>query len=333
MKKQIIIKAAIVILAAAIVLGAGIWFLRNMEDKEYTETRGSMTEGFGQLKTIEWNGLTYREKPAVTTLLIAGIDQHGDPEATGSKTYRRGSPADFLLLLAIDHTGKQIHQLQIDRDTMTDVYVLGVFGNEVGSRVMQICLSHYYGDTLEANAKSTIRSVQSLLDGLEIDGWYMVDYGAIPVLNDALGGVKVHMDFDMTPVNPAWTKGSDVILHGQEAEQFVRARMTVGSGTNQERMVRQGEYMTNAIRQMNKKISADISFGESLLESLEKIATTNMTTKRLAEELNQAYNYEILPIDHPEGEYTIGSDGYVEFHMKENAGIEWILEHLYTLPE
>lgn len=333
MKKQIIIKAVIVILAAATVLGAGIWFLRNMDDNEYTETRSSMTEGFGQLKTVEWNGRTYREKPAVTTLLIAGIDQQGDPQATGSKTYRRGAPADFLLLLAIDHTGKQIHQLQIDRDTMTDVYVLGVFGNEAGARIMQICLSHYYGDTLEANAKSTIRSVQNLLDGLEIDGWYMVDYGAIPVLNDALGGVKVHMDFDMTPVNPAWTKGSDVILHGQEAEQFVRARMTVGSGTNQERMVRQGEYMNNAIQQMNKKISADLSFGESLLESLEKIATTNMTTKRLAEELNQAYNYEILPIDHPEGEYTIGSDGYVEFHMKENAGTEWILEHLYTLQE
>ena len=333
MKKQIIIKAAIVILAAAIVLGAGIWFLRNMEDNEYTETRGSMSEGFGQLKTIEWNGLTYREKPAVTTLLIAGIDKHGDPEATGSKTYRRGSPADFLLLLAIDHTGKQIHQLQIDRDTMTDVYVLGVFGNEVGSRIMQICLSHYYGDTLEANAKSTIRSVQNLLEGLEIDGWYMIDYDAVPVLNDALGGVKVHMDFDMTPLNPAWTKGSNVTLHGKEAETFVRARMSVGSGTNQERMVRQGEFMTKAIQQMNKKISADLSFGESLLESLEKIATTNMTTKRLAEELNQAYNYEILPIDHPEGEYTIGSDGYVEFHMKENAGIEWILEHLYTLQE
>ena len=124
MKKQIIIKAAIVILAAAIVLGAGIWFLRNMEDKEYTETRGSMTEGFGQLKTIEWNGLTYREKPAVTTLLIAGIDQHGDPEATGSKTYRRGSPADFLLLLAIDHTGKQIASGTIDFTPTAHVFTV-----------------------------------------------------------------------------------------------------------------------------------------------------------------------------------------------------------------
>ncbi|QTE68793.1 LCP family protein [Clostridiales bacterium] len=333
MNKRIIIKAAVLIILAAIVLAGILLFLRNTDDSQYTESRGSMTEGFGQLKTIEWNGRTYREKPAVTTLLIAGIDQHGDPEATGSQTYRRGSPADFLLLLAIDHTGKQIHQLQIDRDTMADVFVLGVFGNEVGSRVMQICLSHYYGDTPEANAKSTIRSLQTLLDGLEIDGWYMVDYGAIPTLNDALGGVQVHMDFDMTPVNPAWTKGSTVTLHGQEAEQFVRARMTVGSGTNQERMVRQGEYMQKAIKQMNKRISSDPAFGESLLKSLETIATTNMTTKRLAEELNQAYNYEILPIDHPAGEYTIGDDGYVEFHMQKDAGIDWILEHLYSLPE
>ena len=72
--------------------------------------------------------------------------------------------------------------------------------------------------------------------------------------------------------------------------------MTIGSGTNEERMVRQGEFMRKAIQQMNKKISEDLSFGEELLKTLEGITTTNMITKRLAE----------------------------------NAAVEWVLEHLYT---
>ena len=331
MKKRTIIKAAIIAIAAIILLTAGILILRKMEQDEYAEGRGTMTEGFGQLKTVEWHGRKYREKPAVTTLLICGTDRHGDVNATGVKQYRSGSPADFLMLVAIDHTSKQVHQLQIDRDTMTDVMILGVFGNEVGTKVLQICLSHNYGDTLEDNAKYTVRAVRNLLDGLEIDGYYMVDYSAVPVLNDALGGVTVHLDYDMTSVNPAWTKGATVTLHGQEAEDFVRSRRTIGSGTNEERMVRQAEYMQQAIKKMRQKVKDDLEFGEGLLKSLEAIATTNMTIKRLAEELVEVKDYEILKVDHPAGEYMIGEDGYMEFHMEENAAVEWALEHLYTL--
>ena len=75
----------------------------------------------------------------------------------------------------------------------------------------------------------------------------------------------------------------------------------------------------------------DLEFGEGLLKSLEEISTTNMTSKRLAEELVQMKDYEILEVDHPAGEYQIGEDGYVEFHMEEGAAVEWVLEHLYTL--
>ena len=232
MKKKTIIRAAVLSAAAVILLVTALLIIRNQDRAEYGESRGRMSEGFGQLKTIEWNGKTYREKPAITTLLIVGVDKSGNPEATGSQTYRSGSPADFIMLLAIDHTDKKIYQLQIDRDTMADVTVLGVFGNETGTQKMQICLSHYYGNTPEANAKYTIRAVRNLLDGLEIDGYYMVDYDAVPVLNDALGGVTVHVEFDMTSVNPEWTQGSTVTLHGKEAETFVRSRMTIGSGTN-----------------------------------------------------------------------------------------------------
>ena len=42
-------------------------------------------------------------------------------------------------------------------------------------------------------------------------------------------------------------------------------------------------------------------------------------------------DYEILEVDHPAGEYMIGADGYMEFHMEEDAAVEWALEHLYTL--
>ena len=106
--------------------------------------------------------------------------------------------------------------------------------------------------------------------------------------------------------------------------------MSIGSGTNRERMVRQNDFMRNAISQMNKKISADIGFADTLLTRLQDIAVTNMTNKRLTEELTEAYNYSTGDPFHPDGEYGKDEYGYVTFQMREDAAVEWVLEHLYT---
>ena len=330
MKKKHLIRAIGLGLIAVAVLATGIILLNENEKDKYTDKRDTMSEGFGQLKTVTIGNVSYREKPAVTTLLIAGVDK---PEAVTNQTrdsYRDGGQADFLMLLAIDHTDKQIHQLQLERDTMAEIDILGIFGNEVGTRTEQLCLAHSFGATPEDNAKYTIRAVERLLDGMEIEGYYMIDYAAMAALNDALGGVTVKITEDMTSVNPAWTKGRTVTLKGKEAETFVRTRKTIGSGTNEERMARQNEFMTQAIAKMKEKIGEDLSFGETLLSQLQKVSVSNMTAKRLAEELYKAREYETLAVEHPEGEYTIGKDGFVEFHMKEGAAVEWVLEHLYT---
>ncbi len=332
-KKKVGIRGMILLIAGVVVLAAGLIILNLNENGLYREKRGQMSEGFGTLKTVEWEGTTYREIPAVTTLLIAGVDRDGTITESSSFDYRNGGAADFQMLMAIDHSDKKIYRLQIDRDTMVDVDILGVFGNNVGTRYMQICLSHRYGSTPAQNAESTVHAVQKLLGGLDIDGYYMVDYSSVPVFNDALGGVPVNVEFDMTSVNPAWTKGSRVTLHGKDAETFVRTRMTVGAGTNEERMIRQNEFMTQAIQVMKKKMSENLGFGEELLETLRKNSVTNFAQKRLLEELNQAYAYDVMEVYHPAGEYTIGEDGYVEFHMKENDAVQGVLDHLYTKVE
>ena len=332
-KKAARVRGLILLIVGALILAGFLIWLNQRENDQYREQRDQMSEGFGTLKTIQWEGSTYREKPAVTTLLVAGVDREGTITETNTNSYRDGGQADFLMLLSIDHTDKKIYRLQIDRDTMTEVDILGVFGNEVGTRILQICLAHSFGATPHDNAKYTVRAVQNLLGGLEIDGYYMVDYTSVPILNDALGGVTVEIAFDMTAVHPGWTAGSTVTLRGQEAEEFVRARKTVGSGTNEERMIRQNEFMTKAIAQMNHKLSEDLKFGDELLTALKDVSVTNFTQKRLLEEINHAYAYEILPVDYPAGEYMYGSDGFMEFHMKENAAVEWVLEHLYSKTE
>ena len=47
----------------------------------------------------------------------------------------------------------------------------------------------------------------------------------------------------------------------------------------------------------------------------------------------KSHSYEILPVEHPEGEYQLGVDGFMEFHMKDGAAIDWVLEHMYSREE
>ena len=329
MRRRTFLKAGIITACVLALLILALILLRNADRERYRETRGEMSDGFGQLQTVEWKGSTWREKPAVTTILVAGIDKTDDSRETVSNEYRNGGQADFLLLVAIDHTDKKIHQLQIDRDTMADVTTLGIFGNETGTKSMQICLAHAYGKTPKDNARNTIRAVQNLLEGIQVDGYYIVDYSSVPVLNDALGGVTVTIPTDMTAVNPAWTAGKQVTLRGAEAETFVRTRKALGDEDNVNRMARQNEFMQQAIRQMARKVSEDVSFAGTLVENLRKLAVTNLTAAQMEEDLGKAYSYEVLSVDHPAGEHSFGRDGFMEFHMQEGAAVEWVLEHLY----
>ena len=330
-QRRIAFRAVGLCAAAAILLAAGLMVLDFWQKSQYQEVRGEGTEAFMNAGLVEWEGAQYKKTPAVTTMLIVGIDREADAQqGVGTSRYRNGGQADFLLLLAIDHTNRRIHQLQIDRDTMAEVTVLSVYGQETGSRVMQICLSHGYGANPEENARYTLRAVRKLMDGLEIDGYYMIDYNEVALLNDLLGGVEVTVPDDMTSVNPLWKKGSEITLHGKEAEQFVRTRQTVGEGTNQERMRRQNAFMQSAIQMIRKEISSDASYTLRLLSALKAHTVTNYSDQQLAGEMQRSAGYEVLPLEYLEGEYRLGESGYMEFYMQEGSAENWIMRSLYT---
>ena len=330
-RKKIIFRSVLICAAALVLLLGGIKAVDEMQKKEFPEARSEGTKEFMQSGTTEADGKEYKKTPAVTTLLIGGIDRAAN-ENQGISTgrYRNGGQADFLLLLAIDHTNRKIHQLQIDRDAMTDVMVLSVYGKETGTRLMQVCLSHNYGANPTDNARYTLRAVRNLMNGLEIDSYCMMDYTAVSALNDLLGGVTVTVPDDMTSVNAAWGKGSTVTLSNGEAETFVRARKTIGEGTNEERMKRQSEFMQKAAAMLRGKLSESAEFGAKLLKALKKNTVTNLSDQQLLEELQRSANYEVLPVEYLEGSYKIGESGYMEFYADENSAAAWILRHLYT---
>lgn len=332
-RKTVLLRAVIILLLAGAALAALIVLTDQSWSNQYElkEIRETGNQAFMDEGIVEWNGERYRKKPALTVLLLGGIDRDGTEAASPRVNYRNGGQADFLMLLAIDHGEKKIHQLQIDRDTMTEVTVLGVYGNETGTRELQICLAHSFGARPEDNAGYTVRAVRTLLNGLEIDGYYMIDYSAVPKLTDILDGIPVKIPDDMTAINPEWYKGHTITLTGKDAETFVRTRKTVGSGTNAERMNRQAAYIRSVIDRMRQKLSEETGFAADLISSFRSIAVTELTDQRLLEEISRARAYEVLPVDRLPGRYTQDESGFIEFYPDEDSATEWIMNHLYSV--
>lgn len=235
--------------------------------KEQRTVYGSLDNRFLSEITLEHEGANwyYRENE-ITNYLLIGSDQDSVNQMSG---HQNGGQADFLIVLSVDRINRTITPVMLDRDTMTEVQTYGVFGHPSGKQVMQLCLAQAYSGKDTTGSKNTAQAVENLLYGVKIDRHVTLDISAIPMLNDAIGGVEVTLDDDFTVYDPVMTKGSTIRLTGLQAEFFVRGRMTVADGTNASRMHRQQQYISAFLAQLRQKMKTDPDMLMKLWESTE----------------------------------------------------------------
>lgn len=314
---------SLVFLLAAIV---GIYLFFDFSDKQAPAVYGDIDGRFSK-ETVTYDGADYRVKPGVNTFLMMGIDQTEDVEYNGK--YRSGGQCDFLLLVVIDTQAKTIHRIQIDRDTMAEITVLGVLGNELGTNTHQICLAHGFGDGKQQSCQYTVDAVRRLMYGIEIDGYYAMNMNGIPALNELLGGVTVRIEDDFSRYDASMVPGAVVTLHGKQTELFVRTRMTIGDGTNVSRMRRQRQYLENAIALAAQRVRENEHFLAVLLDGLAPYTTTDIARGRMINEANRAAGYTVADILSPAGEHMEGEDGFIEFHADQAALMRLVLSLFY----
>ena len=189
---------------------------------------------------VIYQGERYQYNKQVITILCMGVDQPIS-EASKDKIGQNGQ-ADTLVLAVLNRKTNQLKLLNISREAMTQVRVYNK-GGYVGMRRMQICLSYAYGDGKKTSCLNTLQTVSGLMYGIPIHGYVTIDYDAVSVLNDAVGGVKVKVLEDLTAHDPALKKDAEVTLKGEQAQTYVRSRNTELLESNSMRMERQKQYM------------------------------------------------------------------------------------------
>jgi anionic cell wall polymer biosynthesis LytR-Cps2A-Psr (LCP) family protein len=178
-----------------------------------------------------------------------------------------------------------------------------------------------------------VEAVSHYLDSIPIDLYMAVDYSAVPTINDLLGGVTVTLDTDFSSLDPEMGLGKTVRLKGKQAEHFVRARMSVGDGTNASRQLRQRQWMSGATTLLMEKVQDNSNFLNEMMSALGNRLVTNAATGRLINEFNASYNYERQPVDEISGQYTINNRDFVEYHTEPDAVTLWVLSALYRPAE
>lgn len=320
------------------------------------------------LPTREYSGVTYEARPvsSIETILLIGYDHMDEGELIdGQEGYIKGGQSDFLLFVVVDHDSKTVRQLQFDRDTMTDVKFYSKFGAYYGTRRLQICLSHAYGDTQEMNNRNVIWAVENLLgiagedDGAQVDWYVSMDITGIDRLNDLLGGVTVPIEHDFSYYDPTMIMGTTMKLNGAQAQIYCRQRYHIGDQSNENRMGRQRVYMRAAMDVLQANIKADSGYAMELLNGMGVIFDTSrevdadfgftttdqkgtpitdtpthylMTNNGLDSIvglLARVLDYDVQDVEYLPGERHIGTSGYMEFDAEEDSGLKWALDALY----
>ena len=279
---------------------------------------------------VYYDGKKYIYNEKVTTILFAGIDKHAD-EQLG--TYGTAGQADSIIAAALNTETGKYKLMAISRDTMVDVNVIDPNGSFTGTEKQQVCLAYAYGDGKKTSCENLKKSVSRILFGVPINAYAAVDLDAIPILNDAVGGVEVNVIEDLSHQDPEMYLGARLRLTGDQAVTFVRHRDTKGDeNQNNLRMERQKEYLTGFIRQSLAMTKQDIttplkmynSVSDYIVTDIDAPMITYYTSVFVKTGFSPENNFVKLPGT------TTHSEKYAEYYVDNEALFKMILDIYYT---
>lgn len=280
----------------------------------------------GSTKTITRDGIDYFPRQDVTIMMVLGIDQFGPVES--SHYYRNNGSADSIMLLVFDETARDCTVLYLNRDTMLNMDVLGVRGEYAGTTFGQLALAHTYGTGLEDSCQNVKNTLMNYIHGLTIDYYVAMNMDAIPILNDAVGGVTVTVEDDFSKVNPSITMG-EVTLQGDQVIDYVRTRKDVGDQKNVTRMERQKEYVDGFLKKLVEIERGDLDFAVRLYDQVAPYIVTDCSVTTLSNMLDRYAQFDLKEVVTPEGENRI-EDGHYAFYVDEEKLDELIVRLIYS---
>lgn len=278
---------------------------------------------------IVHNGKEYRYREDIINILCIGVDKEISMEEKEAEAGRLGL-ADVIVLVSIDTEKDTLKMFAISRDTMTDVQMAHRDGALAEKKEMQLTYQYAYGADTAQSGKLMMDTVSELMYRLPVQKYCAINFQALPVLNDAVGGVDITLAEDMTWWRDGYIAGTPLHLDGQTALEYLRERTGEDGGSNQGRMRRQKEYVMAYLEKAKNVIASDLSIPVTVYQQLQEHMSTNVTldevTYLVSELLNISVNADEL--QSLPGESRVG-EKHEEFYVDRDALKEMIIQNFY----
>lgn len=327
--KKIFVLIIFLLVFVCVVLGVFFWESKQKQEAmlvqaEIDEPARKRREGW-----VERDGVWYAPKQDQETMLLIGMDKMDPLEA--SESYNNNAQSDFLLLAIFDNTKETTTLLHINRDTMAQIPVLGVTGQPAGSITGQLALAHTYGSGLQDSCVNTVNAVSDFLYGIKIDHYVAMTMGAVPYINDLVGGVPVTVLDDFSGIDDSLVEGETITLKGEQALHYVRIRGGLEDSSNLNRMKRQQQYLESMAEQIGK-LDENFSVSPQQISTISKYIISDCSIDTLSRMAEQFVDYPLQEMQDIQGEAIVGEE-YMEFYADEAALQEQILDLFYEVKE
>ncbi|MEU3099446.1 LCP family protein [Streptomyces sp. NPDC006967] len=260
--RAIAVVAAVVLVAAA----AAGWAV-------YMKLNGNITPdeaAAAELERFEKDRPTALVKGAQNILVIGSDSRHGDENGRYGRdpgTER----SDTAILLHLSAGRSSATAVSIPRDLM--VHVPGCRRPD-GSRSAPMFTAFNSAFELGGSA-CTVRTVEKLTD-IRVDHHVVVDFEGFKDMVDAVDGVEVCLREPIDDKDAKLTLAAgQVTLTGEQALGYVRARKTLGDGSDTGRMERQQRFLGALV---SKVLGTDVLLNPVKLYPVLDAATSSLTT-------------------------------------------------------
>lgn len=282
---------------------------------------------------VRHNGQVYAYNDKITTYLVMGIDKMTKVQPAAN--WILGGQSDAMFLVVLDGSTKQIELIPINRDTICEVDMYNPDGSFIATVPTQITLQHGYGDGMEISCERTVNTVSRLFYNIPIHGYVAVNMGAIPAINDVVGGVEVTVPHDMlwyigTKKEETLKKGTVLHLMGTDAFRYIHDRDTRVFNSAGMRLERQKQYLDAYSKKMIGACKEDITIPVQLYKTLSEYMVTDVTIDEVAKLALVAMQYDFSGDNiHTLAGETIAGERFEEFHLDQEAFYETILDIFY----
>jgi LCP family protein required for cell wall assembly len=288
-------------------LAGGTWYLYQRLNGNITTDTVTETELKAQDSLRPTQGPT-----AAENILLIGSDNRGGGNGKyGRDTGTQRSDTTILLHLSADRSNATA--VSIPRDLMAHVpQCTRPDGSKISATFEEFNWAFEFG-----GAACTIRAVEQMT-GVRIDHHLVVDFNGFKNMVNAVGGVDVCVP---DPIHDSQAHlnlpAGEQELNGEQALGYVRARHSIGDGSDTERIGRQQDFLASLVKKVQ---SNGVLLNPERLYPLLNAATESLTADPGLNSLSELYKLAQSLQKVPTGAIhflTVPQEPYVADHNRD----------------